>query len=85
MKRFITIGAFVAALFVLTTLSACSSEPKTDDHLITFTSDGNIEMPQKLCDQEEPNVSPEMMKKLKQWWDDLGTDKNPNGKVVCTK
>lgn len=82
MKKFTAILAAVASLFVLTSLTACSSSPKyADDHLITFKGN-DMYMPKRLCDQEEkPDISPAMEKKLNDWYDEHALD----GDLHCTK
>lgn len=82
LKKIIAAPAAFSILFALTSLTACSSQEKyKDDHLITFKGN-DMQMPKRLCDQEEkPDISPAMEKKIKAWYEQHMID----GDLICTK
>lgn len=86
MTRNRTIAAIgsVTLIVILAILALALPSKENVDESIRFAENGNIYMSQELCDATDPDISKEMEQKLKDWYEDVLSGKNPSGKVVCT-
>jgi hypothetical protein len=68
----------IALVLIINPFSSENADPQVD------FANGNIYMSTELCEADELDVSEELQKKIEDWYADVLSGENPDGKVVCT-